>query len=248
MAHRFFVPAASIVGDKVAFDAAVAHQLRNVLRLRPGARVIVLDNAGAEYEVVLEMVERDAATGRIAGRHAAAGEPRLALTLYQGLIKSAHLEWLLQKGTELGVTRFVPTYSQRTVAGGARPGEAKRVRWERILREAAEQSHRGRLPALAAPMAFADACRESVRAHDLAILPWEEQAEDGLAGVLRGRPAPPGSVALLIGPEGGFTSDEARLARTSGVRVVTLGPRILRAETAGLVAASIVLYEVGELD
>jgi 16S rRNA (uracil1498-N3)-methyltransferase len=247
MTHRFFVPPASITGDRVAFDAAIAHQLRHVLRLRPGARVIVLDNAGSAYEVVLETVERDTAVGRITARRAAEGEARVRVTLYQSMIKRARFEWLLQKGTELGVARFVPTYSRRTVAGGTRLGEAKRTRWERIIREAAEQCRRGRLPDLAPPMSLADACHESVRAHDLAILPWEEQAGHGLASVLRGRTAPLDSVALLIGPEGGFDADEVQLARARGVHVVTLGPRILRAETAGVVAASVVLYELGGL-
>jgi 16S rRNA (uracil1498-N3)-methyltransferase len=247
MTQRFFVPPGSIVGDEITFDSAATHQLRNVLRLRPGARVIVLDDTGIEYEVTLTSLDRAAALGRIRAQHRSPAEPRLSLTLYQSLIKGDRFEWVLQKGTELGVSRFVPLSSQRTVSRDPERIERRRPRWERIIREAAEQSRRGRLPHLSPVTPFAEACGESVHAHEVALLPWEEASDVGLSAALRALPTEVGSIALLIGPEGGFASAEVALAREHGIRIVTLGPRILRAETAGVAAATIVLSEMGEM-
>ena len=250
MTHRFFVSPGSIACDLVSFDPAQARQLRSVLRLRPGARVIVLDNTGFEYEVELTAIDRDAVSGRVCARQASMAEPRLSLTLYQSPIKGDRFEWVLQKGTELGVSTFVPLLAERTILRGDRI-EKKRSRRVRILREAAEQSGRGRLPHLAAPLPFAQACRESAQGHDIAILPWVGAREKSLSTVLRAQQAqrmPAERVALLIGPEGGFTQAEVALAEACGVRVVTMGPRTLRAETAGVAAAAIVLSALGEME
>jgi 16S rRNA (uracil1498-N3)-methyltransferase len=185
------------------------------------------------------------------------------------MLKGQRFEWILQKGTELGVSTFVPIETRRTVARPSARWDHKRSRWERIVREAAEQSGRGRLPRLADPIPFAEACREAATC-DLALIPWEGQGGvprttgptrttdaataasprregQGLAGVLRASDVSPQSVALLIGPEGGLEEEEIDLARRTGLRAVTLGPRILRAETAALAAATIVLSELGEM-
>jgi 16S rRNA (uracil1498-N3)-methyltransferase len=247
MAHRFFLSPGAIAGDEVTFDPAMIHQLRNVLRLRPGAKVIVLDDSGLEYEVTLTTLERDTAIGRVRARQMAQTEPRVSLTLYQSTIKGDRFEWVLQKGTELGVSRFVPMSTERAIVRDPKRLEGKRARWERIIRKAAEQSRRGRLPRLSPPAAYAEACRESTETHDLVLLPWVQAPEVGLAAALRAFPSPVNSIALMVGPEGGFAAKEAALAQECGIRLVTLGPRILRAETAGVVASAIVLSELGEM-
>jgi 16S rRNA (uracil1498-N3)-methyltransferase len=246
MTQRFFVAPGSISGDVVTFGPDLVHQLRVVLRLRPGAQVIVLDDSGIEYDVTLDRVGRDAVTGRIEARRWAKTEPRVKVTLYQSLLKSDRFEWVLQKGTELGVARFVPVFAARTVVRGGSWVEKRRDRLERIIREAAEQSARGRLPVLGPALPFGEACADSVAAHDLSILPAVAADGEGLAAAL-----PVHSqierVALLVGPEGGYTPEEVALAAGQGLRVVTLGPRILRAETAGVVAPALVLYALGEM-
>ncbi len=246
MTQRFFVPPGSIAQGRVTFGPATAHQLRNVLRLGPGDQVIVLDDSGLEYEVTLELVGRDRATGRIEAQREAGTEPRVVVTLYQSLLKGDRFEWVLQKGTELGVARFVPMFTQHTVVRGAAAMDKRRERLERIIREAAEQSHRGRLPQLAAPLPFEEACKESVEAHDLSILPAVGTDEQDLQAALSSVSALT-RVALLVGPEGGFAPEEVAYARARGVRAVTLGARVLRAETAGIVAPALVLYTVGEM-
>jgi len=247
MKHRFFVSPRSIAQSQITFDAAHTHQLRNVLRMRPGKRVIVLDNSGWEYEVELTDVKRDVALGRVHARRRVRTEPRLSLTLYQSTIKRDRFEGLLQKGTELGVAAFVPMFSKRGILIDAGRVEKKRPRWERIIREAAEQSHRGRLPILAAPISFTQACQESVLNHDLSLILWEGTTKGSLSGVLHSLAPRPERVALLIGPEGGFDPDEVALAQCQGIQTVTLGPRILRAETAGVASAAIVMSELGEM-
>lgn len=246
--YRFFVPPASLEGGAFALeDADLAHQIGAVLRLRPGDRVLLLDNSGAEHSVRLTAVERRRLAGEIERSAEAQTEPRLDLTLYAPLIRAERFEWLLQKGTELGVRRFVPLLCARTSAAEAEVGARKHERWGRILREAAEQSRRARLPALLPPARFADACAQAL-GHGLALLLWEHSGAAPLRQTLRALPAAPPGAALLSGPEGGLTDDERTAAQTCGIIPVTLGRRTLRAETAPLVAASALLYELGDLE
>jgi 16S rRNA (uracil1498-N3)-methyltransferase len=239
--HRFFVSPESLAsGPLVDLPADLSHQLCTVLRLRPGARVLLLDGEGWEY--VAELA--DAGVARILERRPAAGEPRLYLTLYAALLKGQHLEWVLQKGTELGVSAFVPIVTRRTVVRDLARARKKRARWERILREAAEQCRRARVPQLSDPLVFDDACRVAAAHHDLAFLPTCTCTR-GLAEAIRG--TRPERAALMIGPEGGFENAEVDLALERGRVPVSLGPRTLRAETAALAAATILLDRWGEM-
>lgn len=246
--HRFFIPPAWIRGETVLLGDDVAHQLRHVLRLRPGARIVVLDDRGWEYEVELLAVEHKAARGTICERRPASGEPSVQVTLAQALLKKDNFEWVLQKGTEIGVTRFVPLITARTVAAGDEGvSPAKRERWARIVREAAEQSRRGALPPIEAPLTLSTAL-DSLTA-DLMLIAWEEERATSLREALAPlRAVDMPQVTIFIGPEGGFTAQEVAQAQARGARVVSLGMRILRAETAATAAALLVLYELGALD
>lgn len=247
--HRFFVPPESLRGETAVLQGAQARQVARVLRLRPQDRVLLLDNQGWQYPVELVRVAPERVEGRVLGRAPAPPEPRVAITLYQGALKAARFEWVLQKGTEVGISAFVPVVCTRSVAREVADASAKASRWRRILQEAAEQAGRGRIPLLHPALPFAEAWD---RVQGLALLPWEGEREAGLRGVLteqlfpglRGEYPP---VSLLVGPEGGFTPEEVDMARRRGAVLVSLGRRILRAETAGVVAAAAVLYHVGEL-
>jgi 16S rRNA (uracil1498-N3)-methyltransferase len=256
--HRFFVPPDWIQGRSVALTGPQAQQIARVLRLRPGERVIVLDDLGSEFQVQLIAVRPDLVRGEVVTHQAAGGEPRARIALYQGMLKGDHFELVLQKGTEVGVVEFVPLLTARTIAARDTVSH-KRSRWEAIIQEAAEQSRRGRKPALRPALSFALACEEAGRAEGLKLIAWEEEGQSSLRAVLRGAgPATPpctrddvgrgGAIHLFIGPEGGFTREEVLLARAHGLAPVSLGRRILRAETAGLVAAAAILYELGELE
>jgi 16S rRNA (uracil1498-N3)-methyltransferase len=252
--HRFFLSPELLSGDwpaqpgsaLVRLPPDLSRQLFTVLRLRPGARVLLLDGSGWEYLAELAGGGAKEALARILERRPSAGEPRLHLTLYAALLKGQHLEWVLQKGTELGVSAFVPIVTVRTIVRGA-TGVAfkKRARWERILREAAEQCRRARIPQLSDPLPFADACREAASSHERVFMPYVQESGRGLAEAACG--APPERAALLIGPEGGFDETEARLALERGIEPVSLGPRTLRAETAALAAATILMDRWGEM-
>jgi len=249
--HRFFVPPDWLHGSTVVLHDDVAYQLRNVLRMRPGAEVIVLDNQGWEYVVELDDVTNKLVRGTIKHKRPAGGEPGIHVTLYQCLLKKDNFEWVLQKCTEIGVGEFAPVMSARTVVRSDSVSDNKRQRWERIITEAAEQSRRGALPDIAEPLSFEQAVHDAALC-DLALIPWEQEQGRTLRQVLsevRGA-QPTGqikSVAILIGPEGGFESSEITLAQQHAVVPVSLGPRILRAETAAAAASLLVLYELDSL-
>jgi len=257
--HRFFVSPDQLEGDKVTIAGPAVHHIRDVLRLRPGDDIVVLDNSGWEREVEIVEVDREQVVGRVLSRALATGEPRTKISLFQGVLKSSHFELVLQKGTELGIVEFVPLISQRCVIAGLDDVNKKMVRWRRIVQEAAEQSRRGRLPNLQPAMIFSQACERAKRAGGLSLMPWEEEERVNLKLVFgkeqkksKGKKTPsfpsrPFSINLFIGPEGGFTFTEVTLAQHYGIVSITLGPRILRAETAGLVTAAAILYELGDL-
>ena len=250
MPHRFFIPPEWLTGSNAAITGPQAHQIARVLRMRPGDHVVVLDDAGWEFEVQLLAVRPEIVKGEVVSRRPAAGEPHTRITLYQGMLKTDRFEFVLQKGTELGIVEFVPLITARTVALDRDAPGKKHARWCSIVQEAAEQSRRGRKPVLRPAMPFAQACDEVSRRAGLKLLPWEEESEVSLRGVLRAEASsgPEAAVHLFVGPEGGFSQDEVELAQGHGLLPVTLGRRILRAETAGLVAATAVLYERGDLE
>jgi 16S rRNA (uracil1498-N3)-methyltransferase len=235
--HRFWVAADQLDGEQVRFTDAQAHQLRGVLRLRVGAQVRVFDGC-SRFDRVVELV--DVASGRIVGEVAQAPEPRTCLSVYPALLQRDKFEVVLQKLTELGAAAIRPVLTERSLVREP-PDERRSVRWRAILREAAEQSGRGVVPDLLPPLPLADALRAG---ENLVVLAYEGERQCVLRDALRGQPT---RVALFVGPEGGYTEAEVERARGVGARVVTLGPRVLRAETAALVASALVLYELGDL-
>jgi len=251
--HRFFVPSGWIQGNNVTISGPQAHQIAHVLRMRPGDEIIVLDNSGWEIETRLVRVERTGVRGEVQHRRLAGGEPRTKISLYQGVLKSKGFELVLQKGTELGVVEFVPVIAERCVLFDLDAVEKTRPRWEKIIQEAAEQCRRGRKPALRSPLLYPQACEQARNSGGISLIPWEEEQQVDLRSLLRSAPfgpqqsGMPFTVNLFIGPEGGFTPDEATIARRYGLTPVTLGPRILRAETASIAATAAILFELGDL-
>ncbi len=245
--HRFFVTPTAMRDETVLLDARTAHQLREVLRLGPGAEIMVLDGSGYEYRVNITHLSRSGVEGRVLSQAQAPGEPGTQITLYQAMLKGEKFEWLLQKGTEIGISRFAPLLTQRCVRTDRASLLKKEDRWRRIIQEAAEQARRARLPALTAPLELAAACQEAAGQSDLVLFLWEAASGRGLKDALQGLDAADCRISLFVGPEGGFAEEEAALAQAVGAHLVGLGPRILRAETAGLAAAAAILYERGDM-
>ncbi|HET8626300.1 MAG TPA: RsmE family RNA methyltransferase [Thermomicrobiales bacterium] len=243
--HRFFVDESLAVGREVTLTGAVAHQIGRVLRLRPGATIVLLDGSGREFPVELTGLTAREAVGRVVACRPNEAEPATAVTLYVAPLKGDHFAWTLQKATEVGAAAFVPVLTARTVAGGdVGEGTAKLERWRRIVREAAEQSRGGRIPPIRPPLDFAAAC-DLAAVSGPALLPWEEERVRGLGGAVRAL-GPVAALGLFIGPEGGFTPDEVATACARGIVTVTLGPRTLRAETAAVVATALALAFAAE--
>ncbi len=242
--HRFFYPHPLLVGQTVDLFVLV-HQLHAVLRLQAGDQITLLDRQGNEFLTEIRQLARDQAQGLVLQQQQAKGEPAVQLTLYQCSLKADKFEWVLQKGTELGVTRFVPVISQRSIVRPAAALLKKYDRWQSILREAAEQCGRGRVPVLEEPLGWAAATQQ---AQGLRVLPWEASG-DRHASLVRYLKDQVGVTAinLLIGPEGGIAPDEVGMASAHGWQVVSLGPRILRAETAAIASVTIVMANLGEL-
>jgi len=245
--HRFFIPPSCIKGTEATLAGDVAHQLARVLRARPGDRIILLDDSGWEYTVVLQYVSSHQARGTVESRLRSRGEPRVRVRLYAAVLKGDRFETVLQKGTELGVSVFSPVICARSVPRGRDWGAGRYQRWRRIVSEAAEQSHRGKTPLLEEPVDFVEAC-DSVEGP--ALVPWEEERECGLrqaSGLLQPKSSQRPVVSIFTGPEGGLTPEEVEYARSHGIIPVSLGNRILRAETAAIATVAVLMYELGEL-
>ena len=243
--HRFFVPPTCISGGHARLEGELAHQLGHVLRMSSGDEVILLDNSSMEYRVRLTEFGKSTVDAEVMEVGEGQGGPGVDITLYQGILKGSKLQWVLQKGTELGVSTFVPLICRRSVPRRQDSSHAiPHHRWNKIVTEAAEQSGRSRLPELRDPMTFEDACGAAQRS-GTSIMPWEREGSTGLRSVLSRRDIR--NINIFIGPEGGFDEAEVACAGGNGVLPISLGRRILRSETAGIAAVAAVLYEAGEL-
>jgi 16S rRNA (uracil1498-N3)-methyltransferase len=243
--HRFFVLPEHIKENQVAFSADLQAQIGRVLRLKAGDEVEVLDNQGKVYQVCLSQNPDKNWFGSITSSGIVNSDPRIKLTLFFGLTQRDKVEWILQKGTEIGISAFQPFISWRTLAQQPDSANKHHARWGAILREAAEQSGRGRIPDLFSPVKFKDALKSSAASCGLVIAAWEDETLQDLKAALGSRH--PASIEVYCGPEGGFDPAEIDLMRTAGVQFFSLGKRILRMETAAILAPALVLYELGEM-
>ncbi|MCA9931043.1 MAG: 16S rRNA (uracil(1498)-N(3))-methyltransferase [Anaerolineales bacterium] len=240
--HRFFIPHPTgyEVDQQLTFPNETAHQLVHVLRLRAGNRVVVLDDAGGLYEVTLTAVSRHRVTGQILTRRPARGEPSVKITLYQSLTRREKFEWVLQKGTEVGVVRFVPIVTQRSLVQETAVKPQKLARWQKIATEAAEQSHRGMVPTVSQPLLFQDAL-QAAQQHDLRLIASVTESES--LHLLLSRHSNIRQIGLFIGPEGGFSEDEVENGRHHNAIPISLGSRVLRTETAAIVACANIIFQ-----
>lgn len=235
--HRFFLTPEQFNNTNIVVQGEIAHQLQRVLRLPIGAKVILLDGIGNQYPSEVASYNKTSAQLCIIEKQPSEGEPNIQIQLFQALLKGEKFDFVLQKGTELGVSSFVPVLMERCISDAVNLNKVER--WHKIVREAAEQSRRGILPLVAERLTpFAQVVTQAEG--DLKLLAWEE-ATLPLKQVLYNAKSP-ASVNIIIGPEGGITPSEAALAQAHGFQSVSLGSRILRAETAGAIVAALTLY------
>lgn len=235
---RFLVRSAVARGDRVQLDAPQAKHLR-VRRLRQGDEVVLFDGAGHSYLASVDRISRHAVEVLIVERlRDRVAESPLDLILAVAVLKADRLEWVIEKATELGVHRLRPFVSQHSLA---RPSPARRKRWQEIALSAAKQSGRTVVPAVEAPVDFETILAEAT---PRSLLFWERAGQSGDLAELGG---PPATITVIIGPEGGFADAEVEAARAAGSHIVGLGPRILRAETAAIVALTLCQSRWGDL-
>ncbi|NLI12991.1 16S rRNA (uracil(1498)-N(3))-methyltransferase [Pelotomaculum propionicicum] len=243
---RVFVAPEQIKDGLVSITGTETGHLSRVLRLGAGDVINILDGRGKSYEAAIEILRKGEIVCRITAELPAPAAPPLRVTLAQGLPKGDKMDFIIQKGTELGVSRVIPLMCRRTVVrleGGS--GDKKRERWQRIACEAASQCGRPDIPVVDGPMDWGRALA-GLPEHTPALIPWEEEHNLSLKDFLREHNISK-EIYVFIGPEGGFDREEVELAMEHGIRPVTLGPRILRTETAGLAVLTMILYQWGDL-
>jgi 16S rRNA (uracil1498-N3)-methyltransferase len=244
--HRFFLPLESFQPDAVVFSEYSSRQIAQVLRLKPETEVIVLDGSGDEFVVRLQEVNSKNSTGKVLSIQKASSEPSSQVKLYLCVTQREKYEWMLQKCTELGASSFVPVISSRSLVQSLNEVQSKYERWQKILTEAAEQSHRAKVPLLEPAVKFAQLAGMSPSKDVNRLIPWEDEKSTSIKEVLTHKKGP--NVEILIGPEGGFSTLEVEQAQKAGFLSVSLGPRILRMETAAMTCTALVLYELGDMD
>ena len=243
--HRFFADPDKGTEDLEYLTGDEARHALTVLRLKEGCPVEVV-SGGKCWSAVIHWIERSSVCLKKLSLLPAT-EPSLSVTLYQGLPKADKMDWIVQKATELGVIRIVPVAMERSVMKvSASDAPKKTERWCRIAMEAAKQSGRSRVPEIT-PFCRPAELKNLAGFPVLNVVPWEEAALFGPLSLRKSFPAP-GSVGILIGPEGGITADEITLLKSDGFLPMTLGKRILRTETAGLAAVSALMCLYGEMD
>ncbi|OPX87064.1 16S rRNA (uracil(1498)-N(3))-methyltransferase [Pelotomaculum sp. PtaB.Bin117] len=243
---HFFFSAGQIKTGRVYINGPDFIHISKVLRLRPGEKLILMDGLGKSYLAGIEDIAMDQVVCALQREISMPAASFLRITLVQGIPKGDKMDLIIQKGTELGVSVVIPLFSERTLVKLDRDKAARRLeRWQRIALEASKQCRRYDVPEICRPQSW-----EEVLAGLLpgapALIPWEEEAEYALKAFSREHQKLD-SIYIFIGPEGGFTREEVERARLHGVLPVTLGPRILRTETAGLAVLAMVQYQWGDL-
>jgi 16S rRNA (uracil1498-N3)-methyltransferase len=244
---RFFISQANIYPDGIAVSGEDAAHIGRVLRHKQGDMLTLCDGNGTDYLVEIDRITTDTVFTHIVKSGTNNTEPPIDITLFQGVPKSDKMEFIIQKSIELGVKRIVPVLTERTVVrfDSSKDTDSKVKRWQKISLEAAKQSNRGMIPAVAKPISFAAALKLAGEA-ELSIIPYEKEERETLKKHISDRRI--GSASVMIGPEGGFSEKEVQEAINAGIVPVTLGPRILRTETAGIAVLAMLMYELGDIN
>lgn len=245
---KFFVERDKITADKIIIDTGDAAHISRVLRLGAGDVITVCDGRGIDYEARICDADDKTVVCDIMSQSKSDTEPNIEVTLFQGLPKASKMEYIIQKTTELGISRIVPCALSRCVVklDGKKAEEKKTERWRKIAEAAAKQSGRGIIPEIAMPAPL-DGAIEEMKSCDICFAPYECEENTKLRDVLTASDKP-GKVGFIIGPEGGFDKSEIEKLISAGIPTVTLGKRILRTETAGEAVLAMIMYELGDIN
>ncbi|MGB6488556.1 MAG: 16S rRNA (uracil(1498)-N(3))-methyltransferase [Steroidobacteraceae bacterium] len=229
-------------GRRHTIEGDAANHIARVLRLEPGAPLTVFDGRGGEYSARIEALQKSAVIIEVQARSPSSRESSLSLTLAQGVSRGERMDWVVQKATELGVSRIIPVLTERTVVKlDARQSERKLAHWQGVAVAACEQSGRDKIPDIVAPLTLHDFLRDiDPQTTRLLLSPTGTQRVTDLK-------APERKIVVLIGPEGGLAETEQRAAIGAGFLAVRMGPRVLRTETAAVAALTLLQHQFGDL-
>ena len=246
--RRFFAPPGAFTRDTVRLDSDEAKYLREVLRLKTGDQVYVFNGRGKEFQCTVEEARRDSSLLKVVSEiEPARPESPLHLTLAVALLKGEKFDLVVQKATELGVTAITPVTTKLADIRLRDQSDAKKrvARWQRIALEAAKQSGRTVVPEVSEPAGFGE-CVTNAPASSVRLM-FSERDGDSLLPVINRLGKPAEAVTALVGSEGGWTDEEISAARDAGWAVITLGGRILRAETAAIAITALLQHLLGDL-
>ena len=244
---KFFTARENITDSQIKIDSEDAKHIKKVLRLNCGDNITVCDGCGIDYTARIDEIGTNEIICTIEEKHVCDTEPKVNVTLYQGLPKAAKMDYIIQKTTELGISRIVPAKLSRCVVKlENEAAENKKIeRWQKIAYEAAKQSGRGIIPAVGGIKTI-DEIIEEAKNDDLVLVPYECETDTHLCDIIN-TAAHVKSVSFIIGPEGGFDITEIEKLKNAGIKTITLGRRILRTETAGEAVLAMIMYGLGEI-
>jgi len=244
--HRFFVDSDSIIDNHVKITGDNAEQIRKVLRMREGEEIVVLDGAGWEYRVQLTSIKKGSVTGEIKYKDFKPEDSKVKIILGQGIPKGEKMDFIVQKATELGVSEIIPLKLERCVVKIPPLGGLEKIkRWQRIAKESSEQSLRRFIPSINTIYDLRQFC-DKYKDTDLKIVFYEGEEKRGLKKLLNEK-GEVKSISVVVGPEGGLSSEEIEIANSYGFIPIGLGQRILRADTVALSVLSILQFLYGDL-
>lgn len=243
---KFFIDKNLIIDNRTVISDENALHIAKVLRANQGDSLTLCDGEGTDYEAIIESVSKNQVSLIINSSHMCPAEPSIEVTLFQGLPKQSKMDYIIEKCTELGISRIVPIVTKRCVAAvrDDKAEEKKLVRWRKIALEAAKQCGRGVIPQVSGVMQLNEAAKLS-KSLDLTVVAYENEHNLPLKTALENKS--PKSIGIFIGPEGGFENDEIKNLHDLNVPAVSLGKRILRTETAGCAVLTAMMYEFNEL-
>lgn len=243
---RFYVDETAICGDLVVIEGSDVNHIRNVLRMKQGDRVIVNSGLGTDYYCIIREVFSEQIELQIESSKPCNAELPVKLVLFQALPKLDKMELIIQKAVELGAYEIVPVVTKRCVVKlDEKKSEKKLARWQSIAEAAAKQSARGIIPQVRQPLKFKEAVKYAGDLEYL-MIPFEHAEGMVYSRQIMKEAAKTKSVGIFIGPEGGFEDEEIEYAKEAGARVISLGNRILRTETAGITVLSILMFQLSD--
>lgn len=245
--HKFFVPPENFGSYEAVITGDDVKHIYKVLRLTKGEKISINNLNGKEFIGEIEVVTKEKVTVKILEMQDAISESSIDIHLYQGMPKASKMDGIVQKGTELGVNRIIPLWTKRVISRREEASKSKADRWRKIAVEACKQCKRSKIPQIEQGIDMKELYLR-LKNYDLIIVPYENSENFGIKAVkekLKGKEIK--NIAIVIGPEGGFEEDEIYNLKALGGEIVTLGKRILRTETAGIITSAVIQYEFGDL-